>query len=682
MHLPPFNINILDVDEYIQAHGALPVTSHSIFEAGSHTFHPNGLFSEAIFGPINSNDRLVRRAYLDLKTEIITPHLYKQLITLKSYYSDILAGKTYAYFDPELKDFVKTTREDDRSDTGYAFFVKHLREINFPETSSVKRHDKIALMKKFSDRILMTRLLVLPAGVRDIKDTDGRIAPEEINKFYLAIMSLAQSLPDNGADDALFDSIRYQIQLKVQAVYDYILNILTGKGGFMQGKFTHRHVVYSNRNVITAAILSRVSSPTGPNKFGAEDVEVPLFQGMKAATPLVIYNLKKHFFDRIFGEQSTTLYLIDPSDLTMRLYELENSEVRKYVTSDGLNDLINAFRNVEQQKEPVTVQVKNNPPAYMYLVYDDGDAIYLVRSANDFFELYSRTGQYSWEHLAYKEELDSLGISSADYVVVGSGAAAIYGSGKKNADVDIVLNPSVWAQLKKEDSFETTDEKLYTKGHIEVYNERTDLPISDWGKFTQEQCRQVDGHYVLNADVLLSQYEKYRTLKNVNTIEYLKHIVPDRSKLRPLTWAELFYIATYYAVENRHATATRHPVLLIENIQMYKVHLLSTQPSRIIKFYNGSVTESTTLPEYPRLDQIVKTSMSVGPWTLAKYDGDHDGDVLGLNILMSDEANKEVEQYMESPISMVDANGHLVYGLADGRLCRFALMATTYHSLE
>lgn len=48
---------------------------------------------------------------------------------------------------------------------------------------------------------------------------------------------------------------------------------------------------------------------------------------------------------------------------------------------------------------------------------------------------------------------------------------------------------------------------------------------------------------------------------------------------------------------------------------------------------------------------------------------------------MSDEANTEVANFMESTLSMVDANGHLIYGLADGRLCRFALMSTTYHPL-
>lgn len=61
---------------------------------------------------------------------------------------------------------------------------------------------------------------------------------------------------------------------------------------------------------------------------------------------------------------------------------------------------------------------------------------------------------------------------------------------------------------------------------------------------------------------------------------------------------------------------------------------------------------------------------------------DHDGDVLGLNILMSDEATKEIHDYLESPISMVDGNGQLVYGLNDGRIVKFALYATSWYSLD
>ena len=96
MHLPPFNISIIDPKEYIPRKGLLPVTDHAIFELNTRRFHPEGFFSEVIFGQIGSRDRLMKKGYIDLKTEIINPHLFRQLVTLKGFYQDILSSKTYA----------------------------------------------------------------------------------------------------------------------------------------------------------------------------------------------------------------------------------------------------------------------------------------------------------------------------------------------------------------------------------------------------------------------------------------------------------------------------------------------------------------------------------------------------------------------------------------------------------
>ena len=60
---------------------------------------------------------------------------------------------------------------------------------------------------------------------------------------------------------------------------------------------------------------------------------------------------------------------------------------------------------------------------------------------------------------------------------------------------------------------------------------------------------------------------------------------------------------------------------------------------------------------------------------------DHDGDTLSLIILMSDEANTEIEDFMKSPISMVDASGKLVYGLDSASITKYQFYATTYHPL-
>ena len=62
---PPLNIRILDPNKYVQEHQALPVSNPAIFESSSRRFHPDGFFSEVIFGPSGSNERLVHRGYVE-----------------------------------------------------------------------------------------------------------------------------------------------------------------------------------------------------------------------------------------------------------------------------------------------------------------------------------------------------------------------------------------------------------------------------------------------------------------------------------------------------------------------------------------------------------------------------------------------------------------------------------------
>lgn len=86
----------------------------------------------------------------------------------------------------------------------------------------------------YKDRLFITKMLVLPAGVRDVKVTNGRASSDEINKIYLALLSLAKSLPESGTDDPMYDVIRYQMQQKVMLIYEYIRALMKDKHGFAQ----------------------------------------------------------------------------------------------------------------------------------------------------------------------------------------------------------------------------------------------------------------------------------------------------------------------------------------------------------------------------------------------------------------------------------------------------------------
>lgn len=662
--LPPFNIQIMDVDDFIQRHSLLPVTSTAIFETGTKRFHPDGLYSEAIFGQVGSRDRLVRKGYIDLHTDIVTPHLYKQLISLRSYYKDIISGKAYAKFDPEIKDLILVDPDEPGADTGFQFFVKSLPKISFARTDSVKRTDKIDLLEKYRDRLIIDKLIVLPAGIRDVKISDDYISPEEINKFYVAILQLASGLPSNKSDEPLYDTIRFQIQTKVMAIYDYITTLIDGKSGFAQGKFAARKLTYGTRNVITALPITRVEDPTSDRCIGPEEIEIPLFQAMKSSFPLIVHSLQQIFFNTVFSNQTNKIPLIDPDSLFTNYVDVDTAVVSMYTTDTGINDLINNYRTPEIQWEPVKIKGKNEngeiKDYYLYLLLDVDDCIRIGRSAADI-----------------KEELDTE-IRHVFNVKLNDKINLI-------PENSIITEQTVFNVLSNATNTESiTSIELYTKDDIEIEDSSFKihkLSSKDYDELLKNQSVKINDK--VNMISVNRTYEIYKSAKQAYKRDYANKIaqyVYDKKYIRPITWTEMFYLATYFALQNKYTTATRHPMMLIENITIDKIHVMSTTQSRMVRLYSAT-GHYALLNEYPVYQAPVKVSMSVHPAHLPKYDADHDGDVLGINVLMSDEASKELKDFFEKPISMVSSNRRLTYGLGDGRINALAIWCSTYQQL-
>ena len=56
----PFNIVLMNVDQFISDNKLLEVTSPFIHEPSTSNFHKEGIFSEDVFGLVASQDRLIR----------------------------------------------------------------------------------------------------------------------------------------------------------------------------------------------------------------------------------------------------------------------------------------------------------------------------------------------------------------------------------------------------------------------------------------------------------------------------------------------------------------------------------------------------------------------------------------------------------------------------------------------
>jgi hypothetical protein len=102
-----------------------PVTSTQIFTR-SDEFHPQGLFSEMIFGVQGSLDRKKKFSYINLNTNVIHPTAYKIFMRLDR--------KLEKMFSTELSfslDKNKNLVPDENGSTGIEEFIKMFPDIKF-----------------------------------------------------------------------------------------------------------------------------------------------------------------------------------------------------------------------------------------------------------------------------------------------------------------------------------------------------------------------------------------------------------------------------------------------------------------------------------------------------------------------------------------------------------------------
>ena len=486
----PFNVTLLDVNKFVKENRVQDVSSLSLREPSSRSFAADGLFSESIFGPMGSTQRLVTFGKIELNTAILQPMIYKNLLRLNGLYEDIISGTAYAIFDKTTNNFVRCIdASQDDAGTGFSFFMSHFDELEFKRNDSIIRSDRIDLIEKYREVAFCSQFLVLPAGLRDLTEEQGALSTDDINKIYQTLLSYSFSIP-KGATSSIYDGVRYFIQKKAIELYDYIENILTGKRGFIRGVWGRRKIALGTRNVISAASYSTMT-PDDPQALKPDETKIGIFQCMKAAEPAVVHNVRTKFFAPVLGHDSTTVALTNPKTYELEYVELSSEELNRYDSPEAISEWISKFVNVDIRFKPVALRDSNGSEHYLCMVYDTGTTISLFRS--------------------------------------------------------------------------------------------------------------------------LSEFEKASGGKSL-----------DRSKIRPLTWAEMFYMATYAASINRHLFITRYPVIQDESCYPTKIHLCSTNPARIVKLIHTLEDETVLLqyPQYPIIGNSFVDSTVVGSARLMGLGGD------------------------------------------------------------
>jgi len=368
----PFNIELLQLQPS-DAQRLRKVTSLDVFEGATKNFNSEGLFSTQTFGVVGSEPRMGRFAYIDLKISIIHPTIYNSLMQMRSFYRDILASKEFARWDPELRDFVKS--DITQGQTGFQFFVDHLPKIKFEHRPSVRREQAIRLVTKYAERMMLDRILVIPAGYRDVEiDASGRTSSDEINEMYHRLITISNTINPSTVEVSpeAYNAQRYNLQLTFNDVYEYLSKIIEGKKNLMMGKWASRKTNDGTRNVITA-MDTQVAELGAPGNIGFNDTAVGLYQATRAIRPITIFQMRNGFLASCFSVPGAPALLTNRKTLLAERVDLRRESYDRWLSNEGLEKLLSYFKENSIRHNPIMIE-----DHYLGLMYRGPDGTFRI----------------------------------------------------------------------------------------------------------------------------------------------------------------------------------------------------------------------------------------------------------------------------------------------------------------
>lgn len=380
--LKPFNIELLFPTNDV-VRGLRPTTVTDIYQGVSSNFNDDGLFSTVTYGRQGSNERDTTFSYIKLNAEIIHPAIFEVIRKLKRLYIDILSGKGYAVWNPKLKDFEASDMF--RGETGYSFFIRHIRELNPERNNSKKRNLYLDVFKKYQKDPTLYNSLVLPAGLRDLYvEANGQETQDEINDLYRKLITIANNINLVGSrrEDSTVDTQRWNLQCTMNAIYDYLKNMLEGKKGVVQAKWGGRKIINGTRNVLTSMEML-ASNLEEPDKVSVNTVQVSLLETMIGALPITIHALKKKFLDNVFIDPRKPSSLINRDTLEREDVFISTKNYDNWAVAKKLEKKVAGFSDDRLRNKPVIIE-----GYYLDLVWMSKDRkqfriIHDIRELND-----------------------------------------------------------------------------------------------------------------------------------------------------------------------------------------------------------------------------------------------------------------------------------------------------------
>lgn len=266
------NLKLLDIEKFTK--GLTPVTSTEL-RTRSGEFHPEGLYSEKIFGVEGSLDRSRRYSYINLNTEVVHPAVYKLLLRL-----DKRLLKFFSTENTYSLDNSGRLQPDEKGVSGIREFIKLFPSIKFKGETTTRDQIIKVIQKSYKDgKIFIDKLPIIPADIRPMyEDENGTWMIDALTiDVYINIMRKATQIKSVGKGSALFNLLNFYLQNAVNDHDKFIRTKLSKKTGLIRASLLGKRIDFSARGVITP----------GP-KLKVNEIGLPLRMAVSLFEPFIL----------------------------------------------------------------------------------------------------------------------------------------------------------------------------------------------------------------------------------------------------------------------------------------------------------------------------------------------------------------------------------------------------------
>jgi DNA-directed RNA polymerase subunit beta' len=311
-------------------------------------FHPQGLFSEQIFGPINnytcqcgtyhgiskagskcdmcqvdivnSDERRKRFARINLPIPVVNPLFYDLIITisgtyLKTQLDQLMKNeKSILYVNDQGCDVVTAPEKIPPGSRTYERTDAILELVKMAAEEAPEDNEGWKLILNNIDKLLISDIIVLPPDLRPAAKgiNKNNQVLDKINRYYVQILQKKEVMKDTffdiQRDKNLYYSYFKQLQKDVNELYTHILEKLSKKEGLIRGNILGKRIDFSGRAVIVPDPTLSLNECRIPYFMFLEIYKLPIAKKLIEYGQFQILNSAIDYVDNCIDTESFDLY--------------------------------------------------------------------------------------------------------------------------------------------------------------------------------------------------------------------------------------------------------------------------------------------------------------------------------------------------------------------------------------